>query len=409
MDKKSIIAGGIIFIILIISIVILPNNKSDNKKETKIINKKEIVDEVKLSIDYYGDPSINESISYGNIIQRIISVENVGDKALSFAIKLDEAETSNMDFTTDVLMSNSLDGDYVDLKNNSKLEDNFVLQYNIGIEPKEKIFLKINLKDVHENELSTIKGKLKIISNLSDKDVFLKEISNIYNNINKKIEGKNGISEKGYYIIDAKSISSKISGYILLDTMDISDIKYYFTVYDSKFLINKKEYNNIEKKIIENKNDEYVNSITFDSVCSNFTKRGCDSFDSLGYNEKGTKTNFYNNVNRVINELKNSFNNKDKQVYIYDVTTDITNNTDVRGYILINNIKNEKEYYLYLTNNTFMISGYNLTKYGDIVENGSTIRAYNDTAWNLSSESMSAVCGFTGFTGCLNKNGDLRQ
>jgi hypothetical protein len=191
--------------------------------------------------------------------------------------------------------------------------------------------------------------------------------------------------------------------------MDISDIKYYFTVYDSKFLINKKEYKTIEKKSIENRNDEYINSLNFDLVCASVTKKGCESFDSLGYNEKGTKTNFYNNVNRVINEVKNDFKKTDKQVYIYDVTTDITNNTDVRGYILINNIKDEKEFYLYLTNNSFMISGYNLTKYGDIVESGSTIRAYNQTAWNLSSENISAVCGFTGFTGCLNKNGDLIQ
>ena len=405
MNKKIIIISIIAVIILIVSIIILPNREKKHV-EDKIITVNDIIDDKKIKIDYYDDVQIDEELSYGNIIKRTLKVTNQDSTPISVALKLDEASITNMNIEYDVSMATTLDGEYIILKSDAKLEDNYILQYNIGIEPKESIYIKVVLKDKHEVDNNKIKGKLKIITNLSDKDVFLKEVNNIYDNINKKIEGKNGISEAGYFILEVNSINSTIGGYVLLDTMDISNIKYIYTVYNNKYLLNKREFSKIEKKLVENMSDSIKPSITFDSVCSSYTKKACKSFDELGYNEKGTKTKFYNDVNRIVVKVKEDFKNKDKKVYIYDVVNDISNETDVRGYILINNLKDSPEYYLYLTNNVFMISGYNLSKYGDIVENGATIRAYNETSYNLSSDSISSVCGFTGFTECVNKNGD---
>jgi hypothetical protein len=52
-----------------------------------------------------------------------------------------------------------------------------------------------------------------------------------------------------------------------------------------------------------------------------------------------------------------------------------------------------------------MISGYNITKYGNFSYDSTTIRAYVESAFNLSSENASKVCSFSGFSECLNKEG----
>ena len=52
-----------------------------------------------------------------------------------------------------------------------------------------------------------------------------------------------------------------------------------------------------------------------------------------------------------------------------------------------------------------MISGYNITKNGEIKLDGNTIRTYNETAYKLSSENKSTVCTFSGFTNCVDSNG----
>ena len=76
-------------------------------------------------------------------------------------------------------------------------------------------------------------------------------------------------------------------------------------------------------------------------------------------------------------------------------------------YNLVNNTDGNKEIYLYLTNDLFMISGYNLTKLGNFDENSTTIRAYNESAFNLSSKDMPTVCSFSGFNQCFNLQNEL--
>lgn len=53
-----------------------------------------------------------------------------------------------------------------------------------------------------------------------------------------------------------------------------------------------------------------------------------------------------------------------------------------------------------------MVSGYNMTKYGMFSSNSTTVRAYNESAFNLSASSPSVVCSFTGFDECYNMNNE---
>ena len=77
------------------------------------------------------------------------------------------------------------------------------------------------------------------------------------------------------------------------------------------------------------------------------------------------------------------------------------------GYILIDNKEGKCEYYLYLTDYYFMVSGYNLTKLGPVLTSNTTIKTYVVDSYNLSSESMGRVCTFSGFSECKEKNGNL--
>ncbi len=104
--------------------------------------------------------------------------------------------------------------------------------------------------------------------------------------------------------------------------------------------------------------------------------------------------------------VKSDFKGNQKSVYIYDVKKDIENNTNIRGYILVDNTPNNPEYYIYLTNDIYMVTGYNITKFGNFKVNSNTIRSYTDTGFNLSSENMLKVCDFSGFSECVNKLGE---
>ena len=53
-----------------------------------------------------------------------------------------------------------------------------------------------------------------------------------------------------------------------------------------------------------------------------------------------------------------------------------------------------------------MVTGYNITKFGNFKVNSNTIRSYTDTGFNLSSENMLKVCDFSGFSECVNKLGE---
>ena len=75
-------------------------------------------------------------------------------------------------------------------------------------------------------------------------------------------------------------------------------------------------------------------------------------------------------------------------------------------YILIKNDGETPEYYLYLTNDIFMIAGYNITKLGDFDSSSTAIRAYLPSTWQVSASSPSTVCSFTGLSGCKDKSGN---
>ena len=158
---------------------------------------------------------------------------------------------------------------------------------------------------------------------------------------------------------------------------------------------------NTKKEVKEN--DLSINNMNENDICKLYSKKSCNDFSSLNYSSVGKK-DFYQETMHIIEEVKNR--TYDKNVYIVDVINDL-NRQNIRGYVLVNNIDGNKEMYLYLTNDLFMISGYNLTKLGNFDENSTTIRAYNESAFNLSSKDMRTVCLFSGFNQCFNLQNEL--
>ena len=161
----------------------------------------------------------------------------------------------------------------------------------------------------------------------------------------------------------------------------------------------------LSKNAILDIDSEFVSNLNINNICSLSGKKKCSNFNDLSYNTAGGKKEFDADSKKVIELVKSDFKGSEKRAYIYNVSTDINNPTNIRGFILIDNTKEEKEYYIYLTNDMFMISGYNMTKYGEFSYDSTTIRAYTESAFNLSSENASKVCSFSGFTNCINKEG----
>lgn len=402
----------LILIVLIIAITIMifmfsiKNISHDTKKDDISKNVKEniTINKMPLEIEYLGGKDIDDNLTYGNISIHEIKLTNNNKSKISFAIYLNDYEISNELVSYDIYYKIKSDASYEVISKDNSIKDD-VLLYNITIDEEQELYIKLEFKSNKEGESTSINGTLKVDNNVSENELFIQGINKIQSNIEKKINSLNGISESGYYILDIKSIidedTNKFKGLIFIDALDISKPKYYYSVYNDSNMLNDYLYsNNIKKGSIESINKEVIANFNMDTICNNHTKKECKPFDSIKYNSKGDKSEFSSSVEKVINSIKEKHRYNDKRAYVYD----IDNSYSLRGYILIDNTNSKNEYYLYLTNDLYMISGYNITKYGMFNNDSPTIRAYNETSFKLSAESKKKVCEFTGFTECFDAN-----
>lgn len=400
----------VIVVILAFSVKSLKHDDDNNSSKRDIVENIDI-DGTTLEVKYILGNMIDEEIPYGNKVSKVIDIRNDTDKDVSFAIKISEVILSdeNIKYT----VSYSYDKEvYTNLTEDINLSKDDNLAYNLVVGKNSSLSIKIEFLGNNQIEATKLTGKLSVISNLSDKDVYRQDILAINSSIENSINSLNGINERGYFILNVDSLkrvdADKIKGYVLIDATDYADLKYHYYVYNDKYMLN--DYtlidNDVQKKRIQDRDETIISKFTFNDICLNFSKKRCTDFSLLKFNPNGGKENFYKASMEVINTLKSEFNNKEKMVYVYDVTKDITNNTSVRGYILVNNTLDNPEYYLYITNNIYMISGYNLTKLGDFKVNSKTIRSYSETSFNLSSASEASVCTFSGFSSCVKANGE---
>lgn len=402
------------FLIIIISIIITillslfiykTINFPKNISNTNDIKEDLVINNSKLNIKYLKGNMIDEHIEYGNVLSKIIEINNKTDEHLSYAIVLNESVISNDYLSYRIYESDTLDNNSFNIvTKDTFLQENASLGYNFYIKSQSKKYIKIEFKSNYENDNTTFKGVLKVVANLTDKDIFINNANRLISELNKKINELNGINNPGIYILNISELKvPDYYGYILIDARDISDLKYYLTIYNNSLMVENLNIRNIKKKNIIELNSDVTNKFKEDYVCKLFSKKECKSFHDITYHENGGRTNFYQESNKVIDFIKNNFDKKNKEVYIYDLSEDLSIDTNIEGFILIDNTLENEEYYLYIHNNLFMISGYNLTKLGEFKSDSATIRAYNETAFELTNNKYK-VCKFSGFDKCLDIN-----
>lgn len=398
----SFIALLIIFIIVASFILFVEPNREILNKVTDV-NDIVVIDNKELNVTYYQGNNLNLDITYGNIIDKIIDIYNNNDDEVIYSIKYVDSTLSNEDILYSVYVSYN-DEEYIEAVHDSPLKVNTSLIYNLLIKGHTKNSIKISFKSNHEGNISNIQGKLLVSTNLSSLELFNNTIKKIDNSLDNKIDSLNGIYDKGYYTLNIDSLSfdndANVSGYILIDAKDISDIKYIYTIYNDKYMIKNTILDNINVLTVD---QGYTTTLNEESICYQYdTRIKCSNFNVIHKSSNDDKREFFNGTKEIINTFNKEFNKDDDKTYIYDITTDITNKTNLVGYIL----KNKDDMYLYIRSNLFMISGYNYNKLGDYDIKSKTIRSYNDSAWNLSANSKKQVCTFSGFNECYDKEGN---
>lgn len=394
----------IIIVILITSFFLLEEKEDKPENLVKDVESTVSIGDDKLDVTYLKGNMLDESISFGNVVSKTLKIINNNDKSVSFAIHLKDADINNNELTYQTSYAEELDGVYENLNDFEVINSNNILIYNIAIEAHKTIYIKITFKANSESENTHLKGILSIENNLSATELFSESIYELQNSLNEKINSLNGITESGYYLLninDIKPKNSKYNGYILIDAADYANLKFFYTVYNEKYILTDFELKDegLKKNNLKNKTDDVVKKVNAETICKYHTKKECGNFNDLKVNTYGGKEIFTKDIDTVVKEFISGFNKTEEKVYIATI-----NNNGIHGYILINNKKDKPEYYLYLANPIYMVSGYNMTKYGMFNENSATIRAFNESAFNLSAKDESVVCSFTGFSECYNMN-----
>ena len=393
MNKRTITISFLCVLILFIlfasfKLIIEPNiDKIDIKhdKHTSVN-----IDGKELSVIYQEGDSLDVKLTYGNITQKIIEVKNNNDEDITYSIKYLDSTLSNDKVTYDIYLSNK-DDEYTKVFTDKSLNVNTSLLHNIVIPKNSSMKVKIIFKSNMENTETIIKGKVVVSTNLTNLELFNTTINNIDEAIENKINDLNGITVKGYYLLELKELTfnneANVSGYILIDSTDISDIKKIYTIYNNKYLIKNTSLNDMN---VINVDNDYISTINRDVICHQYdTRIKCNNFSSIPKNSVNNKQVFYNKIKEIINEYKNKDVDNNS---IYTIKKD-----DITGYILIN----KNDMFIYLRNNMFMVSGYNYKKLGDFDIKSKAIRTYNESAFNLSASDKTRVCEFSGLSNCV--------
>ena len=396
---EYIFVGALVTFILITSVMLISKRESiieENIYEDK--EEKVKIDNNELDILYYNGNKLDLNISYGNVYEKIIRVTNFNDQDIVYSIKINNAKLSNDEMTYDIYLADK-DKEYTSVVTNSSLLEGTSLTYNLVSKSNTINFVKIVFKSNHEKDESNIKGVLSVTNNITSLELFNNTIKNINDALELRIDNLNGIYTKGYYLLNINELSfnndADVSGYILIDASDISDIKYIYTIYNNMYMVKNNNYDNLN---VINVDNGYVSTLNNTSVCHQYdTRITCNSFNTIPKSSIDDKKKFFNNSKLVINDFLENNKIEDDRTYIYEV-----NNYNVTGYILVN----KDNMFLYLKDNMFMISGYNYKKLGDYNINSKTIRSYTETAWNISSSDKKKVCSFSGYSDCYDKEGN---
>lgn len=392
MKKKLPFITILIVFILVISVSYYFNGKHTLGNYEEDYVSKILVDNQDIQVIYKNGNLFNTNLTYGNVFEKVIDIKNESLKDVTLSINIRDLK-DKVESVKYLIYYKIDDEEYKILKEESTIDDKLI--YNLISYKNTDMSIKIVIKSYFEGN-KNLSGEFKVDENISSKEIFISNMNEIHSKLLDKINSLNGINQSGIYFYTIEDDS--IKGQVIIDAQDISEVKYIYTAYNDLYMYVNYKYDKEFKKSKIQKNDFSLNNITPTSACSSYSKKACVSFSSLQYDETGGKENFYNKVNEVIKRLDSI--NISENVYIINVVDDL-NIKDIRGYVLINNKENKREIYLYLTNNIFMISGYNLTSLGSIDINSSTIRAYKESAFNLSSKDMHTVCSFSGFNECL--------
>ena len=388
--------------ILVASFIRVVKNDSGKKEIVNNVNEVVVVNNSELNVIYLNDYDLDVHLTYGNINTQILKIVNNNSVDLPYSIKYIDSVLSNSDVIYDMYISYD-EKEYLQVIKDNNLIADSCLKYSLVIPKNSTTLIKIIFKSLHQNDESVIKGHIKVTDNLTSLELFKLSINSLNSALEDKVYKLNGISKKGYYYLDINELSfindALIKGYIIIDANDISDIKYIYTVYNDKYMINNAEYKNMN---ISNADVNYINSLNVNKICNQYdTRITCSNFMNVPKSKVNEKKLFYDSSIKVINTIINSFD-KDGKVHIYDISKDIDNETKLVGYIL----KDDDNMFVYIHNDLFMISGYNYTKLGTYDINSKTIVSYNEVAFNHSASDKQRVCSFSGYEECYDINNE---
>lgn len=298
----------VIIVILGISFISLKEEEKHNSSVKDIIDTVEI-EGVTLDLKYIGGNIVDDKVSYGNKITKIIEIKNNKDTDVAFALTFKDVEVSDKTLNYNLYYSYDF-STYNIIKENINITSDENLAYNLVCAKNSGISFKIEFIGNNESNNTKINGKLDIISNLSEKDIFKTDVLDIHSEILTDIKGLNGINQSGYFIVDLKSLSESVvkdfKGYVLIDATDYSNLVYYYFINNSKFMLDnyKLTDSDINKKYIKDIDESLTSKYSFASVCSTITKKECVDFGVLTFNPLGGKDNFYKSSMEVINLVK---------------------------------------------------------------------------------------------------------
>lgn len=406
--------GMIIFLIIIIALIIYvvsPDNIPilTRKSATSDITETVSLKKGKLKVTYYKGNLIDETIGYANTFEKVIKIENNNSNTVTFSLNLSESEINNDKLVYYLEYSENNDN-YKELQGEKSITRDYTLKYNLGLEANKTVYIKVIFKALSDEADTVLKGRLSIKENLTKKDIFVNDVVSINNSILEHFEKINWVSEPGVFTVNVSELGIQdlnVKGYVVIDASYIANIDYYYYVYNDSYMLYEYKYeSSFNKSNIKDNDSNLTSSLSDDNACRIHSRKPCSRFLDLKVNTGSSKKQFKEKAEKVIELVKEDFDTSRKEVVIYNVETDINNPTDVKGYILINNLEGKSEYYLYLTDYYLMISGYNLTKLGPILTGNTTIKTYVVDSYNLSSESISKVCSFSGFSDCKEKSGN---
>ena len=345
---------AVTFVVLYLSIPFFSDSKNNIKDNIKDVTRSIIINDVTVKVKYIGGNLIDESITFGNILNKEIVLTNSNDEPVTYSITFKEVSINNDKVTYSLKISE--DGEnYTYISKNTPVTSDMHIGYNLVIEAKTKLNILIEFKSLFEGEATNIKGALNVEDNLSERDLFTNNIKLIQSQVVEKINEKKGITIPNYYLLNINELGNqKIKGYVVIDANDISDIKYIYYAYNNNLMLKNYVYTQEFSKNDIYKKDKEISTLNDQTLCALLTKNTCPKFSTLKVNTLGTEQEFHDQVKDIISKAELLYK-PISNTQIYEIQKDIDKTSKLRGYILINNVGVEKpEYYLYITNNVFI-------------------------------------------------------